>query len=104
MERRLFLTNIYDFYGVLLTERQRELFEMYYLNDLSLGEIAEQTGVSRPAVWDLLKRTVKNLCEYEEKLNLFGKHKAAVLKFEEIKEFTDTEMILKGFSEVIWGE
>ena len=116
MERRLFLSDIYDFYSALLTERQRELFEMYYLNDLSLSEIAEQTGVSRPAVWDLLKRTEKNLCDYEEKLNLLSRHKLTVSKFEETKCFldkligdrgitvSDAEKILSGMSVLVWGE
>ena len=61
---------LYDFYSVLLTEKQRQIFELYYFNDLSLNEIAEEMKVTAQAVSDLLKRTAKHLENYEEKLNL----------------------------------
>lgn len=65
---------LYDFYGQLLTEKQQQLIELYYHHDLSLGEIAEEYGVSRQAVHDLLKRTERILVEYESKLNLVAKY------------------------------
>jgi len=65
---------LYDFYGQLLTARQRQLFELYYDHDLSLGEIAEEFKVSRQAVHDLLKRAEKILEEYEAKLGLVTKY------------------------------
>ena len=63
-------TLLYDFYGELLTKRQKEIYEEAVLNDCSLGEIAEQYGISRQGVHDNLKRTGRTLHEYEEKLGL----------------------------------
>ena len=56
MERALRLHRLYDQYGGLLTPRQRDVFEHYHWHDLSLGEIAENLGISRQAVYDLLRR------------------------------------------------
>jgi hypothetical protein len=64
---------LYDFYGQLLTERQRKFVELYYCHDLSLGEISEQFGVSRQSVHDILKRSGQALYRFEEKLGLVGK-------------------------------
>jgi len=61
---------LFDFYGQLLTKKQIEIVEMYYNNDLSLGEISEQQGISRQGVYDTLKRAENTLYEYEEKLGL----------------------------------
>lgn len=62
-----------DFYGQLLTEKQRLVMELYYDQDLSLGEIAQEFGTSRPAVYDLIRRTEKTLEGYEAKLGLIAK-------------------------------
>lgn len=61
---------LYDFYGELLTKHQKEIYEDFILNDLSLGEIAEERGISRQGVHDLVKRCDKTLNTYEEKLHL----------------------------------
>lgn len=73
MEKLLEITLLYDFYGELLTKRQKEMFELYYLNDLSLSEIGEQLNISRQAVRDSLKHTMQTLQVYENKLCLIDK-------------------------------
>ena len=64
---------LYDFYSGLLSKRQADVIEMYYGDNLSLGEIAEQLNISRQAVYDTLKRGVKLLRGYEETLKLVNK-------------------------------
>lgn len=61
---------LYDFYGELLTKHQREIYEQFVLEDLSLSEIAVHAGISRQGVHDLVKRCQKLLKGYEEKLHL----------------------------------
>ncbi|MBR6380476.1 MAG: YlxM family DNA-binding protein [Lachnospiraceae bacterium] len=78
---------LYDFYGQLLTQRQRNIFESSVFDDLSLGEIAEQEGVSRQAIHDQLRRAEKALEEYEEKLRLverFEKMKQSLQRIDEL--------------------
>lgn len=70
MERKVMQTYLYDFYGELLTEHQRDIFEDFVLNDLSLSEIAREEGISRQGVHDLVKRCDRILEGYEEKLHL----------------------------------
>lgn len=74
MEKTLRMSLLFDFYGPLLTKRQQEVFQMYFHEDLSLGEIGEQLQVSRQAVYDLLKRAGATVEEYEKKLGLLLKH------------------------------
>ena len=64
---------LYDFYGELLTSHQKEIYEQFILEDLSLGEIASDAGISRQGVHDNLKRCSKALQDYEEKLHLVEK-------------------------------
>ncbi len=63
-------TFLYDFYGELLTEHQQNIYEDFVLNDLSLSEIAQEAGISRQGVHDLVKRCDRILEGYEEKLHL----------------------------------
>lgn len=69
-ESRLMRSMLLDFYGQLLTEKQRECFDLHYNEDLSLSEIAEQCGVSRQGVWDNIRRAEATLRELEEKTGL----------------------------------
>ncbi|MBQ8304304.1 MAG: putative DNA-binding protein [Clostridia bacterium] len=62
-----------DNYGVLLTEKQRLIMEYYFNDDLSLAEIAENEGITRQGVLDIIKRCKQTLFEYEEKLQLIKK-------------------------------
>ena len=70
LEKRLHIAGLFDFYAPLLTERQREAFTLFYEEDFSLGEIAANFGISRQAVYDLLKRTETLLENYEAALAL----------------------------------
>ena len=71
MDKKLYLINLYDYYGSLLTDKQQSYFENYYFNDYSLAEIAENDNVSRNAVHGQLKIVEEKLDEYESKLNLY---------------------------------
>ena len=64
------MTMLYDFYGELLTERQKEFFDLYYNEDLSLGEIAENAGISRQGVRDAIVRAENQMQEIEDKTGL----------------------------------
>lgn len=70
LEKLMRIAMLYDFYGALLTEKQRTYLEMHYLNDLSLSEIADEAGISRQAVHDILRRAEKILEQYESELKL----------------------------------
>ncbi len=78
MERILEQSLLFDFYGELLTEHQRDIYEDFVSNDLSLGEIAESRGISRQAVYDIVRRCDRLLEGYERRLHL-------VAKFGEVK-------------------
>ncbi len=64
---------LYDFYGELLNGHQRRIFEYFVFDDLSLGEIAQELGVSRQAVHDIVRRSTEKLEGYEEKLHLLAR-------------------------------
>ena len=72
-ESRLMQSMLLDFYGELLTEKQRECYDLHYNEDLSLSEIAEQSGISRQGVWDNIRRAEAALRELEEKTGLAGR-------------------------------
>ena len=73
MDDTLWRTLLFDFYGELLTEKQRECYDLHYNQDLSLGEIAEQFGSSRQAVWDNVRRAEASLRELEAKTGLVAR-------------------------------
>ncbi|WP_449539982.1 putative DNA-binding protein [Ferdinandcohnia sp. Marseille-Q9671] len=73
LEKTTRMNYLFDFYQSLLTPKQRSYMSLYYLEDFSLGEIAEEYQISRQAVYDNIKRTETMLEEYEEKLLLFQK-------------------------------
>lgn len=73
MEKFVQQTLLYDFYGELLTKRQQQVYENVLLEDYSLSEVAENLGISRQGVHDMIKRCNKILEGYEEKLHLVEK-------------------------------
>ena len=73
MESRDYIIMLYDFYGDLFNDKQRNYFEEYYFNNLSLGEISEKLGVSRNAVHKVIQGMEEKLTFYEEKLCLYKK-------------------------------
>lgn len=73
---------LYDWYGRLLTEKQREVFELHYLMDMSLGEIAESQGVSRQAVHDLLARALSTLEGYEKVLGFVDRDRGIAARLD----------------------
>lgn len=75
---------LYDFYGELLTPHQKEIYEQFVLDDLSLGEIAQDAGISRQGVHDMVKRCQKALEGYEAKLHLVEKFLSVKQKVGEI--------------------
>lgn len=82
---------LYDFYGELLTSHQRSVYEDAVYNDLSLGEIAQEYGISRQGVHDLIRRCDKSLQEYESKLQLVAKFMQAKEKISRIVALTQIE-------------
>ncbi|ASI35767.1 MULTISPECIES: putative DNA-binding protein [unclassified Exiguobacterium] len=75
-----------DFYQELLTPKQRNYMSLYYLDDFSLGEIADEFEVSRQAVYDNIKRTEAMLEQYEERLSLFQKYEQRKILLDELKQ------------------
>ena len=90
----VYLTMLLDYYGELLTDHQKQIYEDAVFNDLSLSEIAREAGISRQGVHDLIKRCDRILEGYEEKLGLIRKFQQTKEKVEEIhrltKEFSET--------------
>ena len=109
---RCFMENIvkqallYDFYGELLTEHQKSIYEDYILNDIGLSEIANEKGISRQGVHDLVKRCQKTLEGYESKLHLvdkFLKAKEEVSKVNELAlqlEETGDKSLIKEITKI----
>ncbi|MBM7665138.1 putative DNA-binding protein YlxM (UPF0122 family) [Solibacillus kalamii] len=89
LEKTTRMNFLFDFYQALLTDKQRSYMELYYLDDHSLGEIAESYNISRQAVYDNIRRTEAMLEEYEEKLNLFEKFQQRQIV---LKQLTDAIM------------
>ncbi|MCX8074779.1 MAG: DNA-binding protein [Clostridia bacterium] len=82
MEKNIELISLYDLYGNMLTDRQKEIFELYYISDLSLREIAENKSISYQAVSDSIKSCKNFLVDLEEKLKI----RTLNLKLDEIRE------------------
>jgi len=84
LAKNLNISILLDFYGDMLTDKQRDVVELYYNEDLSLAEIAEHSGITRQGVRDSIKRAESQLFEYETKLKLAARFSDMQESFEEI--------------------
>ena len=84
-------TMLFDFYGELLTQHQRSIYEDAVYNDMSLGEIAADRGISRQGVHDLIRRCDRILQDYESKLHLVERFAKAKETVAEIEKLTSAE-------------
>ena len=97
MKELVYYTMLYDIYGSLLTDKQKEYFEAYYFNNLSLSELATKYNISRNAIHKQLKETIKRLENYEDNLRLAKKNEM----LENIIKTISDEEIKRKLQEVI---
>lgn len=89
MDTRLRQSLLYDFYGELLNDHQKEVFSAAIFDDMSYSELAEEYGVSRQAAFDLVRRINKKLEKFEESLGLLERFMAAKDKMDELAKSVD---------------
>ncbi|ERK59556.1 helix-turn-helix protein [Gemella bergeri ATCC 700627] len=94
IEKIIQITQLYDFYSELLSEKQKQYLNDYFFYDLSLTEISENYSISKQAVSNNIKRTVAELEQFEEKLNLIKLNNERLFLLNEIKKITDNRDIL----------
>jgi uncharacterized protein len=94
IEQHIRLNLLIDIYGSLLTDKQKTIMDLYFEEDLSLAEIAETQTISRNAVHDHIKRTVKILENYEENLQLLSKYQKRMQLYQAIKEETNEAAVI----------
>lgn len=97
MEKEVYLTILFDYYGKLLTENQQKYFSSYYFDDLSLGEIKENLNISRNGVHKQLKVIEEKLLHYESILHMYEKDK----KIEKILEKIDDKKIVEEIKKIM---
>ncbi len=95
LDKRTELIELFDIYSELLTEKQKSYFEDYYYMDLSLSEIADNYGVSRNAVFDMLKKTEQILQNYEEKLKIHQKNERILNTLKNSDYFDEIKNIIE---------
>ena len=94
LEKSIYINELYDLYGSLLTEKQQKIIEMYYWDDLSLSEISEQLNISRNGVYDCLQKGIKQLENYEKVLKLHEKEQKISDFFNVIKKENQEQISL----------
>ena len=97
MEETIYLSTLFDYYGVLLTDKQRLYFEDYYFNNLTLSEMSINNNISRTAVHKQIKDATLKLKQYEEKLKLYEKSE----KINKLLEQITDKKIKKEIKELI---
>ena len=80
------MTMLFDFYGDILTERQKEFYDLYYNEDLSLGEIAENYGITRQGVRDVIVRAEAILTELEDKTGLIKRFHTMQQQLQQVRD------------------
>ena len=88
------MTMLFDFYGDVLTDRQKEFYDLYYNEDLSLGEIAENYGITRQGVRDVIVRAEAVLTELEDKTKLIKRFHATHRQLEQLLQDADRMLSL----------
>ncbi len=101
MEKNLRIIELYDVYGELLTERQRQIVEMSFNDDLSLGEIADELSISRQSVRDSLLSSEKILTNFEEKLKVVKMREGFYKLSEELNERNETKTVAKAIIDLL---
>ena len=108
MDDTFLRTMLFDFYGDLLTEKQREYYDLHYNSDLSLFEIAEMSGTTRQAVWDIIRRAEQSLREIESRTGLIEKALQQRKKMQEVirtaeklPESQEKQSILNTLNEIV---
>ena len=94
IEQIIKVSQLYDFYSELLSQKQKQYLNDYFFNDLSLTEISENYEISKQAVSNNIKRTIIELEQFEEKLNLIKLNNERLFLLNEIRTLTDDEEIL----------
>ena len=90
MDDTFLRTMLFDFYGDLLTDKQKEYYDLHYMSDLSLFEIAEMNGTSRQAVWDIIRRAEQTLRGIEAKTGLIARAMQRRSTLAELSEIAET--------------
>ena len=104
MEKIVKVAQLYDMYGQLLNEKQRDVINCYYNEDLSLQEIADNDGKSKQAISDMINRSVDKLFEFENELSLLKSKtelKAALFDIRELIESSNNEEAIDRLTELI---
>ncbi len=94
-------TLLYDFYGELLNDHQKQVFEDAVFNDLSLSEVAEAHGISRQAAHDLIRRVTMTLQGYEEKLHMIDRFKRIEAPALKIRDISSDDLEIRRYAEEI---
>lgn len=82
---RVYNSMLFDFYGELLTDKQREYYDLHYNEDLSLAEIADESGISRQGVWDIIRRAEAAMTEIEQKTGLIRRFMERSAQIDELE-------------------
>ena len=101
------MSMLFDFYGDLLTERQREFYDLYYNEDLSLAEIAENYGISRQGVRDVIVRAEASMTEIEDKTHIirrFQQSRAAIAAIDQAADKLLQSVDQRSYSDAMLDE